>query len=64
MGRLGVLISNPSASLRIKFVKNLIVSTESMIEILPCLPAGRGYGLRMTPRDSLLAKGRWVISLH
>ncbi len=34
-------------------VKNLIISTESIIEILPCLPAGRGYRLRMTSRRSL-----------
>jgi hypothetical protein len=38
-------------------VKNLMISTESIIEILPCLPAGRGYRLRMTLRRSL-ARGR------
>ena len=38
--------------LRINSVKNPIISTKSIIEILPCLPAGRGYGLRMTKMNS------------
>ena len=38
-------------------VKNLIISSESIIEILPCLPADRGYCLRMTLRNSLPGKG-------
>ena len=32
--------------------KNLIISKESITEILPCLPAGGGYRLRMTLRHS------------
>jgi len=39
--------------LRINSTKNLIISRESIIEILPCLPAGGGYRLRMTLRHSL-----------
>ena len=38
--------------------KNLIISKESITEILPCLPAGGGYRLRMTLRHSRLARGR------
>ena len=35
-------------------VKNLRESIGYKIEILPCLPAGRGYRLRMTLQHSLL----------
>jgi hypothetical protein len=34
-------------------MKNLIISTEATKEILPCLPAGRGWGLKMTLQHSL-----------
>ena len=48
-----VVILNPAFGR----MKNLIISTEPSIEILPCLPAGRGYRLRMIIKQSLLEKG-------
>jgi len=36
----------PEGTEGINSMKNLIISTESIVEILPCPPAGRGYRLR------------------
>ena len=38
----------PEGTEGVNSAKHLIILTESTLEILPCLPAGGGYRLRMT----------------